>query len=238
MSISAIILTCCGETILLPPGPLAIDCPQCGESFTESEIEELACAQAPMLRPLFEEPTAEIEREDPWSGPKGFMLGGWSLPTRNEMAMQYFDAANLLVQAIKQNEVEDYRVPNPVLFLYRHAVEMALKGIMVSAPRTHDLSRLADDFEAFIKDKCGQSVPTWITARLKEIAGVDPNSTAFRYGQYQCKGPNQAALADGEIYIDLFHLQRSMKTLLAALERVFVMASQHEFTETGNSGRN
>jgi hypothetical protein len=107
MSMRAIILTCCGETILLPPAPLAIDCPQCGESFTEADIEELACAQAPMLRPLFEEPTAEIEREDPWSGPKGFMLGGWSLPTRNEMAMQYFDAANLLVQAIKQNEVEE-----------------------------------------------------------------------------------------------------------------------------------
>lgn len=224
---SFIVLTCCGKTIPLPPDPRAVDCPACGEPFTECDIEELACAQAPMMRPLFEEPTVDIEREDPWSGPKGFMLGGWSLPTRSEMAKQYLEAANALVDAIKQNEMEDYRIANPVLFLYRHAVEMTLKGIMYSAPKTHDLRRLADDFDAFIKDKCGQSVPTWITTRLKEIAGIDPNSTAFRYGEYQCNGPNQAALADGEIYIDLFHLQRSMKALIEALDGVYTEASQH-----------
>jgi hypothetical protein len=105
-----------------------------------------------MMRPLFEEPTVEIEREDPWVGPKGFMLGGWSIPTRSEMAKQYLEAADALVDAIKQNETEDYRIANPVLFLYRHATEMTLKGIMYSAPKTHDLSRLADDFDNFIKD--------------------------------------------------------------------------------------
>jgi hypothetical protein len=222
-----IVLTCCGETVPLPPDPRAVGCPGCGEPFTECDIEELACAQAPMMRPLFEEPTVDIEREDPWSGPKGFMLGGWSLPTPSEMAKQYLEAADALVDAIKQNEMEDYRIANPVLFLYRHAAEMTLKGIMYSAPKTHDLSRLADDFDAFIKDKCGQSAPPWITTRLKEIAGIDPNSTAFRYGEYQCKGPNQAALADGEIYIDLFHVQRSMKALIEALDRVYALASQH-----------
>jgi hypothetical protein len=32
--------------------------------------------ESAMTRPLFEEPSDEIERVDPFSGPKGFMFGG------------------------------------------------------------------------------------------------------------------------------------------------------------------
>ena len=109
-----------------------------------------------MMRPLFEEPTAEIERPDPFTGPQGFMIGGEFLPTKEEMAQQYLEAANLLVEAIKRGDMEDYRLTNPVLFLYRHALEMKLKGLMQDVPKTHDLLKIAEEFEAMIKRKCDQ----------------------------------------------------------------------------------
>jgi hypothetical protein len=77
-----------------------------------------------MTRPLFEEPSSDCEREDEWSSPKGFMFGGWSLPcgTTWEMAEQYFDAANLLIENIEHNDIEDYKLGTPVLYLYPNVI--------------------------------------------------------------------------------------------------------------------
>ena len=69
-----------------------------------------------LRRRLFDEPGPEIEREDAWSEPKGFLIGGMALPSRTELARQYFDAANALVEAILRLEWEDYRLANPALF--------------------------------------------------------------------------------------------------------------------------
>src|SRR5438105_4544519 len=86
--------------------------------------------QSAMTRPLFEEPTEEIERPDAWSGAKGFIFGGMALRLKWELGEQFLDAANALIQSIKQNECEDYRVANPALFLYRHWLELTLKSIL------------------------------------------------------------------------------------------------------------
>src|SRR5690242_1517597 len=63
-----------------------------------------------MSRPLFEEPGDHIVREDPVSGPQGFMVGDEFIPTRIEMAQQYFDAAHLLLESIKRGDWEDYKL--------------------------------------------------------------------------------------------------------------------------------
>ena len=101
-----------------------------------------------MTRPLFEEPSPGCERADPWSGPKGFMIGGMSRSTLQNLGQQYFVAANLLVEAIKRDELEDYKLVNPVLYLYRHWLEVTLKSLISSASDEHDLRRLAEQFGA------------------------------------------------------------------------------------------
>lgn len=161
-----------------------------------------------MTRPLFEEPSADCEREDPWSGPKGFMFGGWSLPcgTTWEMAQQYFDAANLLIESIQGDQMEDYKLGTPVLFLYRHWLELAVKSI-IGPIHGHDLTKLSSEL-ARVLAKRGVEVPKWVSARLREIAEVDPSSTAFRYAE------NTVA---GEIYVSLPHLRDAMKLLHVAL---------------------
>src|SRR5437870_500732 len=98
-----------------------------------------------MTRPLFEEPSEKCERPDEWSYPKGFMFGGMGLPTRpyKDTAQQYFDAANLLISEIERNRFEDYRLANPVMYLYRHWLELMVKEI-AGPVREHNLANLGD----------------------------------------------------------------------------------------------
>lgn len=173
-------------------------------------------------KPLFAEPTEGCEREDPFSGPMGFMFGGMFVPTRLELSRQYFDAANLLLEAIKKQRIEDYALTNPALFLYRHALELVLKAILErrpnGAPAGHDLAALLEQLQVFAKDHFKQDVPDWIVSRIKEFAAIDPGSTAFRYGKdrYGGKGSKPTS-APGEVYVGLPHLLRVMEELYSAL---------------------
>jgi hypothetical protein len=173
-----------------------------------------------MTRPLFQEPSPEIEREDPWSGPKGFMFGGMAQATVASLAEEYFDAANLIIDCVKRNEVEDYRLAHAALFLYRHSIELILKAAVGKYDRIHDLGRLANSFADMVKSRHGQNVPVWIMRRLKELAVFDPGSLAFRYGVNRDPLTKRDVPLDGEVYVDLFHLQQAMKALNTALVSV------------------
>lgn len=173
--------------------------------------------ESAMTRPLFEEPSPELERIEPWFGPKGFMIGGMALPKEQELGQQYFDAANILVETIKRGDWEDYKLANPALYLYRHSIELTIKSLIGPAVKGHNLAALADRFESTVWERFGQEVPGWITARLKEIAAIDPNSTAFRYSQNYDKQLKRDVPVDGELHVDLGHLQDAMRVLNAAL---------------------
>ena len=181
-----------------------------------------------MTRPLFEEPGPHIERVDAWSGPQGFLLGGMAENAdRLSIAQDYMEAAYVLTESIKKGDWEDYRLANPVLFLYRHSIELFLKGVMDETRKIHRLADLADGFAEFVRQRYGKDVPSWITLRLKEVAAVDPNSTTFRYG---------GAVGPDEVYVSLPHLQDAMVALNWALasvvggiftDRMEALARQH-----------
>ena len=174
------------------------------------------------FKPLFVEPSEDHQREDPFSGPMGFMFGGMFVPTRLELSRQYFDAANLLLEAIKQQRIEDYALTNPALFLYRHALEVVLKAILErrseGAPTGHDLAALLKHLQRFAKEQYKQDVPDWIISRIEEFAAIDPGSMAFRYAQdrYGGKGSKPTSVP-GEVYVGLPHLQGAMAELYSAL---------------------
>lgn len=87
-------------------------------------------------RPLFGELTEDLEREDAWCEPKGFVIGGW-MPSGEDFAQQYFDAADVLVESILKNQREGYRLAYPALFLYRHSLELLLKEVVDSPAWGH-----------------------------------------------------------------------------------------------------
>ena len=181
------------------------------------EVEHEIFTKEAMTRPLFQEPSEDIMREDPWTGPKGFMFGGMSQASTASLAEEYFEAANLIIDAIKRNEVEDYKLANAALFLYRHSFELILKAALDKPKQTHDLGSLADSFAHMIKERYHEDVPAWIMRRLKELAAIDPGSLAFRYGDYVDPLDKQNSRLKGEGYIDLHHLQAAMKALNTAL---------------------
>lgn len=182
-----------------------------------------------MTRALFEQPGPHIERVDAWSGPLGFLLGGMSeTADRLSVAQDYMEAAYLLTEAIRNGEWEDYRLANPVLYLYRHSIELFLKGVMGDDRRTHRLDVLAEGFADFARREYRAEVPVWIISRLQEIAAIDPNSMVFRYG---------GTVGSDEVYVSLPHLQDAMVALNWALasviggvptERMEALARRHQ----------
>lgn len=170
-----------------------------------------------MHRPLFEEPTPAIERRDAWEKPYGFLIGGGANLSLQHLGQQYYDAAYLLVESIKHQDLEDYRLANPVLYLYRHSVELFLKAAMGEAAKTHSLDRLADEFADFVKQRFDALVPEWIVGRMKELGTIDPSSTAFRYSQNYDESVRRDVPIAGEYHVDLLHLQSAMVALNIAL---------------------
>jgi hypothetical protein len=170
-----------------------------------------------MIRPLFEALTGEHAREDEWSGPHGFALGGMMQANAASLAEEYFAAANELVDAIKDKRIADYRIGNAALFLYRHSCELILKAAMPGAKKVHDLIGLTDSFVAMVKEQYGQDVPGWIVRRMKELAAIDPGSTAFRYGAYGTPIDAADKPIEFEAHVSLSHLQGAMLALNTAL---------------------
>ena len=185
-----------------------------------------------MTRPLFEKPVTELEGIDLSAIPPGFMIGGMANLSLQQIGQQYFDAAFMLTEAIRNGDWECHGLANPVLYLYRHSIELFLKAALGDTAKTHDLIKLADQFRAFIKDEFDNDLPDWISARLNELATIDPGSTAFRYSQNYDKASKTDVPVDGEFHIDLAHLQSAMMALNSMLVGVIASVARGE----GKSG--
>jgi len=171
-----------------------------------------------MHRPIFEELASQHERDDEWSSPPGFVVGGMANMSYQHLGQQYFNAAHMLTENILQQEAfTSYELSNPVLYLYRHSIELFLKAIMRDAAKTHKLCTLADEYREFIKNEFEAEVPDWILKRMRDLADIDPASTAFRYNETydRKKGVDQPVI--GEYHVDLRHLRSAMLVLNTAL---------------------
>lgn len=196
--------------------------PPCDEAYgcAVCLIEDVCELDRAKTLPLFDKSLEGIEREDEWSGPHGFLFDPMTRPTKAELSKQFLDAADQLVETILRREVADYTVAYPAIFLYRHAIELVLKCALGGDARGHKLDELADTFARRCKEQYGQDVPDWVNARLKEIADVDPNSTAFRYAENFDRQLKRDVPIRSDFHVDLRHLQRSMSVLHAALNGV------------------
>jgi len=138
-----------------------------------------------MSRPLFEEPGDHIVREDPFSGPQGFMIGDEFTPSRLGMAQQYFDAAHMLLETIKRGEWEDYKLVSPALFLYRHSLELLVKGLLGSCQ-----TNLMQTFSHAGKGRCPVGLCRGLR-RLPQSIRVRPHSaterTSILLSEYRCR---------------------------------------------------
>ncbi len=104
-----------------------------------------------------------------------------------------------------QSRCEPYEIDYPIIFLYRHCVELYLKAILTTPPETHDLNRLME----LLEKQVGKKVAAWVGGRVRDFHKIDQISDLFRYPG----GPWN------ELWIDLHQLKTVMDRLVEAFER-------------------
>ena len=159
---------------------------------------------------LFEEPPADLDED----ARHGSLLGGMASPVGNfDMARDFRRAAEILVDR-NTHDAEAYELLYPVLFAYRHALELYLKAILEPTARSHDLASLAERLTGHVEKHFGKQLSSRASRLIQDFAEYDPKGTSFRYGD---KG-----LLEGEYWIELPKLRRQMTWLMDGLEQIWV----------------
>ena len=135
----------------------------------------------------------------------------------------YFRGAeSLSEECLKEEGSKDYLI-YPILFLYRHFIELSLKNIIeemctvaeIEKPpltREHRITVILQDFEKIYTEICKEMKD--LRRCVNEYAKIDPDSTRFRYAKDQ-NGKETVHLK----YIDLKRTQGSLKNI----EKIFDM---------------
>ncbi len=166
-----------------------------GDHESESFIEH-----AQLHTPIFQEIPDEIE--ETWQ--HGAVIGGMAFRDRRQVARSYKLAADQLV-ALALTKHEPYEMDFPILFLYRHTVELYLKAALTNPPENHDLGELS----RLLESAGGGQLPKWMRDRLWDFHEIDRRSSIFRYAD---PGP------PGELWIDFHQLQTVIDKLVEAFE--------------------
>lgn len=137
------------------------------------------------------------------------MLNGGPVDGYLELARNYKRSADaLLDSALKSREARDWGYP--VLFGYRHALELYLKIIGRIEEPTHSLRECVDQIEKRLKQKIGSPIREWIL----EFDQIDPHGTAFRYADDEA-----GTLRYAEFWVDFLQLKYAMGVIFEALDR-------------------
>lgn len=177
----------------------------CGRQYDEPLLE-----LARLNSPLFQEPSEEMD--ETWR--HGSLIGGMACRDLPQVARAYKLAADeLLKQALEK--YEPHELDYPVLFLYRHTVEVYLKAALDAPPEHHDLSRLIQLLEA----ESGKKIATWVKDRLWDFHRIDKMAALFRYADPP---------VDGELWIDFHQLQAVIDKLVQAVEQYMATRTKED----------
>jgi hypothetical protein len=147
----------------------------------------------------------------------GAMLGGMAGYDDESLASSYFLAGEALIDHVLSYGEQGQELICPILYLYRHAIELYLKVILQPTDRDHSLGSLFDAFCKHVSSTYKERVPVWVTKPVTQLAEYDPGSDLFRYGQTRPPSRTQRLINEGELWVDL----RSLKRIMAKVEFVF-----------------
>ncbi len=155
---------------------------------------------------------------------EGSIFGGMGSVMDNfQMAKSFRKAAESLAMQYKA-DCDSYEILNPLLYLYRHAIELYLKEIICKFDQTYNKKKikalghsLSDSFllvEKFIEAR-GYKIPDKLKNIVFEFNKLDKRSFRFRYGE---------GVQPGEYWIDFIHLNNMMKDLFDGFENIYSIA--------------
>ncbi|MCC6589818.1 MAG: hypothetical protein IT168_24200 [Bryobacterales bacterium] len=165
--------------------------------------------------PILQEPPEGIDES--WR--HGIFLNAAGVNEFLALAHSYKQTAETLLEsALKSGEPREWGYP--VLFAYRHTLELYLKIIGEIEDDTHSLSACVRKAEK----RHGERFPEQIKGWIEEMDSIDPIGTAFRYADDQMK-----TLSYAECWIDFGQLKYAMGLVFRMLDKAIV--------RSGASGR-
>jgi hypothetical protein len=154
--------------------------------------------------PILQEPPDDLD--ETWR--HGILLNGGSVDGYLELARSYKHSAEALLQvALESGEPLDWGYP--VLFAYRHSLELYLKIIGRMEEFKHSLRECVRQVEKRYGRRISSPVREWII----EFDGIDPIGTAFRYADDQA-----GTLKYAEFWVDFVQLKFAMSHVFQMLD--------------------
>lgn len=179
-------------------------------STSMRERQQRAAQVEKQGRPLFQEPPEDRELLT------GALLLNWNGAAgieAPEVGAAYRAAAErLLDAAISENA--SWEALYPVLFCYRHALEVTLKSMLLTPAKNHRLPEIWATVQSRVEGRYQPDQVAWLTDRILEFDRVDPSSTAFRY--HDAVPSRRGA----ELWVDFHHLRATMTFVFSALNRI------------------
>lgn len=161
------------------------------------------------IGPIFSDPPDDIEEPVRSYVLFNEMRNGMEL---FHLAGAYKTGGDMLVDAAIENH-NGYEIIYPIIYNYRHAVELYLKSFAGSMDNTHNLLKLYTKFTELARDKFGASPSEWFETIIKTLNEFDPGGTAFRYGTSE-DNPRY------EVFVDLSILRTKMNLLEKAFKEI------------------
>jgi hypothetical protein len=162
---------------------------------------------------IFVEPPEDVDE----TFTHGAMLGGMTGYDDESLAGSYFLAGEALIDCVLSNGERGQELICPILYMYRHGIELYLKVIVKPTDRNHSIGSLFDAFCKHVSSTYKERVPVWVTKPVTQLAEYDPGSDLFRYGQSRPSSRTQRLINTGELWVDL----RILKRIMAKVEFVF-----------------
>ena len=158
-------------------------------------------------RSIFQEPS-----EDDYADSAVAWLGGMGqgVYTNWSIAGIFKSAGDILVKQVISGKSEAYQLVYPILYSYRHSLELYLKFFTKSEDNTHSLHELLNRFQTYLKDFHGIEVPEMYKFFVMEFHDFDERSTMFRYPVIVGSHSTREV---GEFSINVAELKKKMTAL-------------------------
>lgn len=158
-----------------------------------------------------------LEIDETWR--HGAVLGGMATQAydRRSVADAYKLAGDVLIhQALSRSEA--YELIYPILFNYRHCLELYMKILVQPQKTNHNFEYLVYELVEYVKKHYGIELPHWFKERILEFDEFDPRATTFRYDDVGIVSKKTGDI--GEFWIDLAYLLKVMDVIQRNFHRL------------------
>lgn len=175
---------------------------------------------------IFREPPDDLDEN--WFGTIVGTFGGYR--DFFTVAQSFRNAANCLIETHKNNYYE-YEILDPLLYLYRHSLELYLKALIkahnndcdVKKEYGHSLTKLFKQATVVVQG-IGYEMPEKAQRIVAEMGEIDSASFSFRYDGDWSKG---------EYWIGYDNLKNDFNWFFDGLEKAYHMVSKNQGKQTG-----